>query len=228
MDALRVRLDAARGPGTSSKAGAWKQAAEALRGASAILESARKESRTLGYNTPELAPSALQTVATDIASAWLHGANPASDVAGVFSGSLNRFLAQVSAAFVQSVEEVRRRLTATLEQAHAASGSRRGPPEELPKAVELPIMIPRRWRYGWRCGSLPCVRCWDGAYCGVLWNPKFPGSWRIRLPSSAISPASGWNGGTTRRSRNGVMLSTPVREFIAPCSTKASAQGLKT
>ena len=139
MDALRVRLDAARGPKTTAKAGDLKQAAEALRGASAILESAEKEARTLGYNTRKLAPSAMQTVATDIASAWLNGTNPASDVAGVFSASLNRFLAQVSAAFVQSVEEVRGRLTATLEQAHAASGSRRGPPDELPKAAGLPI-----------------------------------------------------------------------------------------
>ena len=140
MDALRVRLDAARGPKTTPKAGDLKQAAEALRGASAILESAEKEGQTLGYNTRGLAPSALQAVATDIASAWLNGANPASDVAGIFSASLNRFLAQVSAAFVQSVEEARARLVATLEQAHAASGSRRGPPEELPKAAGLPIM----------------------------------------------------------------------------------------
>ncbi len=140
MDALRVRLDAARGAKTTPKAGDFKQAAEALRGASAILESAEKEGRTLGYNTRRLAPSALQAAATDVASAWLDGANPASDVAGTFSGSLNRFLAQASAAFVQSVEEVQGRLTATLEQAHAASGSRRGSPEELPKAARLPIM----------------------------------------------------------------------------------------
>ena len=140
MDALRVRLDAAHGPKTTAKAGDLKQAAEALRGASAILESAEKEARTLGYNTRKLAPSAMQTVATDIASAWLNGTNPVSDAAGIFSASLNRFLAQVSAAFVQSVEEVRGRLKATLEQAHAASGSRRGPPDELPKAAGLPIM----------------------------------------------------------------------------------------
>jgi GTP-binding protein EngB required for normal cell division len=140
MDALRVRLDAARGPQTTPKAGDLKQAAEGLRGASAILESAEKEGRTLGHNTRGLAPSALQAVAADIASAWLNGASPATDVAGVFSGSLNRFLAQVSAAFVQSVEEVRGRLTATLEQAHSASASRRGPPEALPKAAGLPIM----------------------------------------------------------------------------------------
>ena len=139
MDALRVRLDAARGPKITLTAGDLKQAAEALRGASAILESAEKEGRTLGCNTRGLAPSALQAVASEIASGWLNGANPAPDVAGVFSGSLNRFLAQVSAAFVQSVEEVRGRLTATLEQAHAASGSRRGPPEELPKAAGLPM-----------------------------------------------------------------------------------------
>ena len=139
MDALRVRLDAARGPKITLTAGDLKQAAEALRGASAILESAEKEGRTLGCNTRGLAPSALQTVASEIASGWLNGANPVSDVAGVFSGSLNRFLAQVSAAFVQSVEEVRGRLKATLEQAHAASGSRRGPPEELPKAAGLPM-----------------------------------------------------------------------------------------
>jgi hypothetical protein len=140
VDALRVRLDAARGPKTTFKTGDLTQAAEALRGASAILESAEKEGRTLGYNTRGLAPSALQAVATDIASAWLNGANPVPDVAGVFSASLNRFLAQVSAVFVQSVEEARGRLAATLEQAHAASGSRRGPPEELPKAAGLPIM----------------------------------------------------------------------------------------
>jgi GTPase Era involved in 16S rRNA processing len=164
MDALRVRLDAARSPtgrarhsvragedlrdGGAQRTDApyqeidscLKQAAEALRGASAILESAEKEGQTLGDNTRGLAPSALQAVATDIASAWLKGTNPAPDVAGIFSASLNRFLAQVSAAFVQSVEEVRARLTATLEQAHAASGSRRGPPEELPKAAGLPIM----------------------------------------------------------------------------------------
>jgi len=140
VDALRVRLDAARGPKTAPKTSDVKQAAEALRSASAILESAEKEGRTLGYNTRELAASALQVAATDIASAWLNGANPSSDTAEIFSASLNRFLAQVSAIFVQSVEEVRGRLTATLEQAHGASGSRRGPPEELPKAAGLPIM----------------------------------------------------------------------------------------
>ena len=139
-DALRARLDAARGPKTTPKTGDVKQAAEALRGASVILESAEKEGRTLGYNTRELAASALQVVATDIASAWLNGANPAPDTAEIFLASLNRFLAQVGAVFVQSVEEVRGRLTATLEQAHGASGSRRGPPEELPKAAGLPIM----------------------------------------------------------------------------------------
>ena len=139
-DALGARLDAARGPKPTPKVGDLKQAAEALRGASAILESAEKEGRTFGYNTRGLATSALPAVATDIASAWHNGKNPASDVAGVFSGSLNRFLAQVSAVFVQSVEEVRGRLTATLEQVHAASGSRRGPPEELPKVAGLPIL----------------------------------------------------------------------------------------
>jgi len=139
-DALRIRLNAACEPKTTLKTGDVTQAAEALRGASAILESAEKEGRTLGYNTRGLAPSALPAVATDIASAWLNGKNPASDVAGIFSASLNRFLAQVSAVFVQSVEEVRGRLTATLEQVHAASGSRRGPPEELPKVAGLPIM----------------------------------------------------------------------------------------
>ena len=163
MDALRVRLDAARGQKGRARhsvragehaqeSGAqrtdapyqeiddFRQAAEALRGASAVLESAEKESRTLGYNTRKLAPSALQAVATDIASAWLNGTNPALDVAGILSASLNRFLARVSAVFAQSVEEVRGRLAAALEQAHAASGSRRGPPEELPKAAGLPIM----------------------------------------------------------------------------------------
>jgi hypothetical protein len=164
MDALRVRLDAACSPtgrarhfvragedlrdGGAQRTDApyqeidscLKQAAEALRGASAILESAEKEGQTLGDNTRRLAPSALQAVATDIASAWLKGANPASDAAGIFPASLNRFLAQVSAAFVQSVEEARARLVATLEQAHAASGSRHGPPEELLKAAGLPIM----------------------------------------------------------------------------------------
>jgi hypothetical protein len=140
MDALRVRLDAACGPKTIPKTGDLTHAAEALRGASAILESAEKEGRTLGYNTRKLAPSALQAVATDIASAWHNETNPASDVAGIFSASLNRFLAQVSAVFVQSVEEARGRLAATLEQAHTASGSGRGPPEELPKAAGLPIM----------------------------------------------------------------------------------------
>ena len=140
MDALQVRLDAPRGPQTDPKAGHLNQGAEALRGASAILESAEKEGRTLGYNTRALAPSALQAVATDIASAWLNGANPAPDVTGIFSASLKQFLAQVIAAFVQSVEEVRGRLASSLEQAHAVSGSRRGPPEELPKAAGLPIM----------------------------------------------------------------------------------------
>ena len=164
MDALRVRLDAACSPTGRARhsvragedlrdGGAQRtdapyqeidscltQAAAALRGASAILESAEKEGQTLGYNTRGLAPSALQAVATDIASAWLNGTNPASAAAGIFSASLNRFLTQVSAAFVQSVEEVRGRLAATLEQAHDASGSRRGPPEELPKAAGLPIM----------------------------------------------------------------------------------------
>ncbi len=140
MEALRVRLDAAREPKKNPKGGDLKRVAEVLRGASEILELAEKENRTLGYNTRGLAPSALQALATDITSAWLNGANLPPDVAGVFSGSLNRFLAQVSAAFVQSAGEVRGRLTATLNQAHAASGSRRGPPEELPKVAGLPIM----------------------------------------------------------------------------------------
>lgn len=139
-DALSARLDAARGPKTMPKTGDVKQAAEALRGANAILESAEKEGRTLGYNTRELSASALKKVATDIASAWLNGNSPNSDTAVSFSASLNHFLAQVGAAYVQSVEKVRARLTATLEQAHAASGSRRGSPEELPKPAGLPIM----------------------------------------------------------------------------------------
>ena len=42
-DALRIRLDAARGPKSTPKVGDLKQAAEALRSASAILESAEKE-----------------------------------------------------------------------------------------------------------------------------------------------------------------------------------------
>jgi len=140
MDALRVRLDAAHGAKTTLLAGDLKQAADALRDTSAILESAEKRGRTLGHNTRGLAPSALQAVASEIASAWLNGANPVSDGVGLFLVSLNRFLGQVSAAFVQSVEEVRGRLTATLKQAHAASGWRRGQPEELPKAAGLPLL----------------------------------------------------------------------------------------
>jgi len=140
VDALRARLDAARGPKPTLKTDEVKQAAEALRGASANLESAEKEGRTLGYNTRELAAPALQTLATDIACDWLNGANPPSDTAEIFSASLNRFLAQVNAAFVQSVDETRKRLMAILKQAHDASESRRGPPEELPNPTGLPIM----------------------------------------------------------------------------------------
>ena len=33
---------------------------------------------------------------------------------------------------------------------------------------------------------LPWLHCWDGARCGVLRNPKCPGSWRIRFLNSSI------------------------------------------
>lgn len=144
-DALRVRFQNRGEPQTTQATGDAKQAAEALRGANAILESAEKEGQTLGYNTRELATSALQTAATDVASFWLNGANPTFDVAGIFSASLNRFLSQVSGAFVQSIEQVRVQLDATLRQAHGASGSRHGDrsqelPEELPRVAGVPIL----------------------------------------------------------------------------------------
>jgi GTP-binding protein EngB required for normal cell division len=140
VDALRVCLDAAHAPGIPQKADGLKEAADALRGANAILESAEKEGQTLAWNLRGLAASAKQAAATDIAAAWLGSGNPAVDASGIFSASLNRFLAQPSATFVQSVENVRTRLAAALRLAHAASGSQRELPEELPKAAGLPIM----------------------------------------------------------------------------------------
>jgi GTP-binding protein EngB required for normal cell division len=157
--ALRARLNLAE-LGSSQRPDGLKQAAEALRGANAILETAERKGRTRRDKFREPTPSALHATAADIAAGWRDGKT--TYVADILARSFSRFLGAEGATFVHSTEEARTHLTQILWKAHAAIGWRDDPPEELPKPAGVPITdpVPLAKRVVLRKPLLPGFRAW--------------------------------------------------------------------
>jgi GTP-binding protein EngB required for normal cell division len=136
IKALGARLKRRDDLSSWEQADALVEAAAGLRGANAVLAEAEKQGRGLRQRFRELGPACVHAAAADTAAAWRESE---VDAAEILSASLNRFLVKQAGVFVQSVEDVRKHLKAVLRRAHAAFGSHRGLPEDLPKAGNLPM-----------------------------------------------------------------------------------------
>jgi GTP-binding protein EngB required for normal cell division len=137
MQALAVRLERSENSGSWERADTLLDAAAALRCSHTVIEVASKHGRILRERFDRLGPAALRAAAVDIAGEW-RGGN--ADTIGTLIQSLNRFLSEQSAAFVRSVEEVRRDLARVLKKASVAFGSSGEAPEELPEPSGLPMV----------------------------------------------------------------------------------------
>jgi GTP-binding protein EngB required for normal cell division len=140
---LETRLESARGgealvaPTSVSQR---KEAAEALRNADAILETAQRSGDSLAYKIRSLTEQAIEAVADDVAVAWSKAGEKSKTSAEIVSDSLSQIISSQGAKCVAALAQVREQLAQTLQSAHRASGVTREPPETLPEASGLPLI----------------------------------------------------------------------------------------
>jgi len=140
---LETRLENARGGdalAATTSVSQRKEAAEALRNAGAILETAQRSGDSLAYKIRSATEQVIEVLSEDIATAWSKTGENSETAAEMVSGSLSQMVSSQGAKCVATLAQVREQLAQTLQTAHRASRVSGEPPEALPEAGELPLL----------------------------------------------------------------------------------------
>ncbi|HUB87714.1 MAG TPA: hypothetical protein VMB22_07455, partial [Verrucomicrobiae bacterium] len=140
---LETRLEGARGGDAlvaTTSVSQRKEAAEALRNADAILETAQRSGDSLAYKIRSLAEQAIEAVADDVAVAWSKAGGKSKTAAEIVSNSLSQIVSSQGAKCVAALAQVREQLAQTLQSAHRALRVTREPPDALPETGGLPLI----------------------------------------------------------------------------------------
>ncbi|MGA9778310.1 MAG: dynamin family protein [Limisphaerales bacterium] len=140
---LETRLENTRGgdtQGATTSVSQRKEAAEALRNADAILETAQRSGDSLAYKIRSLVEQVIEVLADDVAAVWSKANGKSKTAAEIVSDSLSQIVSSQGAKCVAALAQVREQLAQTLQSAHRASRVTREPPEALPEASGLPLI----------------------------------------------------------------------------------------
>ena len=140
---LETRLEGARGGDAlvaTTSVSQRKEAAEALRNADAILETAQRSGDSLAYKIRSATEQVIEVLSEDIATAWSKAGGNSETAAEIVSGSLSQMVSSQGAKCVATLAQVREQLAQTMQTAHRALRVSGEPPEALPEAGGLPLI----------------------------------------------------------------------------------------
>ncbi|MGH7979013.1 MAG: hypothetical protein ACREE6_06520, partial [Limisphaerales bacterium] len=136
---LETRLENARHPVTTRSSRQSKESEASLRNADVMFSVAQQRGREIVGEIPLMGGKIIEAAANDIAAAWTEGNGTSLNVAGIFSTTANRILAEQSAKCLNLLVELRRKLDGILQSAQQASQIMHES-EALSKADGLPLI----------------------------------------------------------------------------------------